>query len=137
MSEVAPPQPDRRRDINTRKVIEVVTAQVVEHIDEKLDQKLRGHVSYPVFVGLLFAFLGLAALVATAIATPAKDKASSVESRQEKLESSVKDDIRALVSAVQKLEVSAAKTEATYRVIVEGVPRATAKAEVPTNSLNR
>lgn len=133
MSEATPPEQERRKDVNTRKVIEVLSAK----LDEKLNEKLRGHVAYPVFFGLLVAFLGLAAIVAAAIATPAKDRAAAVEARQDRLETGVQSDVKALTTAIQKLEISAAKTEATYRVIVEGVPRATAKAEVPSAKPNR
>jgi type II secretory pathway component PulM len=135
-SEATPPE-ERRKDINTRKVIEVVTDKVIEHLDAKLaerDEKqketLKHYVNWAAYAGGLVAFLGFVFLLVAAIVTPTKEKAAAVEQRQDKLETAMRDDVKALVTSVQKLEISAAEQRATYRVIVEGVSRSAAKAEV-------
>lgn len=121
---LAPEVAERRKDINTRKVIDVVGKQV--------DDKLKHYVSWQAFALSLVGFLGLVGVLVTALVAPAKDKAAAVEARQERLEATTARLLEQVSDKVGRLEVSAAEQRATYRVIVEGVPPGAAKAEVPS-----
>ena len=146
---MAPPPEEwtPRSDASTRKVIDRLdrlTADVegleealMLKLTEWLAQQLKAYVNWPAFAGILVGFLGLAALVATAIASPAKDRAQTVEQRQDKLEDATAKKLEKLVDAVGKLEIAAAEQRATYRVVVEGVSRAAARAEVPRTTADR
>lgn len=120
---LAPEVAERRKDINTRKVIEVAGKQT--------DEKLRHYVSWQAFSLSLVGFLGLVGVLVTALVNPAKEKATAVEVRQDKFEATTARQFELLVDKIGRLEVSAAEQRATYRVIVEGVSPREAKAEVP------
>lgn len=129
-----------RNDASTRKVVarlDELTKKVdgleeslMEKLTVWLTQQLKAFVNWPAFAGVLVGFLGLAALVATAVASPAKEKAAQVEARQEKSDESVAKKLDTLVEKVTQLEIRAAEQRATYRVVVDQVPRAQAKQEL-------
>lgn len=119
--DASPEDREPRKDINTRKVIDVLERKVVE----KMDERLKPYVTYAVLLGILTGVFGTGALIVTAVLTPATSASASTSAKVDRLETKVEK----LVDAVGDLKVSAAETRATYNVIVKQRSRAEAKAE--------
>jgi hypothetical protein len=116
-------EPERRRDVNTRKVIEVLT----EHIDAKLDEKMKGHVTWQGLAGSVVALVGLIFIVVSAFMTPVKE--SAAQTRAEVRD--VKGDTAAAIREMrQDIRQISAEVRAVKSVTVDGQPRGRAQEEL-------
>jgi hypothetical protein len=120
---------ERRKDIDTRKVIEVLEERLGEKIETVVADKMRGKVDWGSLAGLLVAFLGLTTVFVTALLAPTKAESAAAVAKAEKVGAVLDTKLEKVVSDVQDLKVNAARQQAVYEVVVKQRPRAEAKAE--------
>jgi hypothetical protein len=120
---------ERRRDVNTRKVIEVLEEKLGERMEKAISDKMRGKVDWGALAGMLIAFLGLTTVFVTALLAPTKAESAAAMVKAERVGAVLDSRLEKVVSDVQDLKVTAAKQQAVYDVIVKQRPRAEAKAE--------
>jgi hypothetical protein len=114
------PETERRRDINTRKVIEVLT----EHFDSKFDEKLKGHVSWQGLAGSVVGLVGLIFVVVSAFMTPVKESAAQTRAEMKDVKGETAAAIREMRLDIRQISN---EVRAVRSVTVDGQPRAAAK----------
>lgn len=129
---------DRRKDINTRKVIDVLKQHFDEKLDEhdamldaKLEEKLKGHVTWQGLAASVVGLVGLIFMVVSAFMAPIKE--SQQQARAEVRE--VKADTAAAIREVRDdIRQVSAEVRAVRSVTVDGQSRGRAQEELRKHS---
>lgn len=122
------PLPDRRQDLNTRKVIEVVT----EHIDSKLDDKLKGFVTWQGLAGSVVALVGLVFIVVSAFMAPVKESQAQLRQEAKDNKADTAESFRDLRGEIRQLS---SEVRAIRSVTVDGQSRGRAQEELRRNTI--
>lgn len=125
-SEATPPGTEQRKDVNTRKVIEVLSAK----FDEKLEERLKSHVTWPGVMGASVALLGLVATLVFTLTAPVKSEAAAVEVRVTRRQDRTEDaDAKRFDRLEKQVNDQNAAVQAIKDVVVEGKARREALEE--------
>lgn len=123
-----------RKDLNTRLVIdhlESVKAQLTETLEEKLDERLRGHVTWQGLAGSFVGLLGLVATLVFSLVAPVKDSVAATRQDARESRKDLADEVKEFKKdSSAKLDKIDARIEGMWQVAVEGKNKATVRDDV-------
>lgn len=121
------PLPERRKDVDTRKVIEVVT----EHIDMRLDERLKGFVTWQGLAGSVVGLVGLIFVVVSAFMAPVKESAIATRAEMKDARKDLGEEVRELrMEFKEEVHALTAEVKAVRSVTVDGHSRGRAQEEL-------
>lgn len=104
-----------------------------EALDEKLESKLRPHVTWQGLAGSVVALVGLIFIVVSAFMTPVKESAAQTRAEMKESKSDTAADLREMRQEIRQIS---AEVRAVKSVTVDGQSRGRAQEELRRTSTN-